>query len=212
MLTCTKMKKELLIILISMLPGLVFSQTDEPKSKFNSTQIDTSSSPISGQVIRTTFKLNYSHTDGYSNSNRYWFTINITGSLMTLTFKSPENEDWNYINYQKKIVLKDQDLANIKRTVIDAKLSQKNEGFPTPLGSGYGADRLTIESDSTNITGGTDYMSVGNDQSEEDSFKRITLEKKRSATISGDYQSVYELLKGYFTDLLMLIESKDKVF
>ncbi len=189
---------------------MTFAQTDKIEPSFDSVAIDTSYVDVFDDTPNVKFKLDYYHTDGISTINRYWYEIIIIDSLMVLNFKSPENEDWNYINYQKKIVLKDEMLTKIKLKIDNSKLSQKIIGIPIPPGSGYGADRLFIENDNLNLAGGTVYICILDEMSIEGYEKRISMEKDISSTISGDYQAIFDMLEKLFTDLPMLLQSKNK--
>lgn len=206
------MKKEILILLIAIIPCLAIAQTDSIELSFYSVEIDTATVNVFDQVPNAKFKLDFYHTDGYSTGNRYWYEIIIIDSLMILNFKSPDNDDWNYINYQKQVVLEEEVLAKIKLGISESKLNQIRKGIPKPPGTGYGADRLYVESDSLNLAGGTVYMCVGADMSDEDYQKRISKEKYISSTISGDYQAVFDMLEELFTDLPMLMKSKNKEY
>lgn len=206
------MKKEILILLVAIIPCLTMAQTDSLELSFDSVEIDTTTMNVFEQAPNAKLKLDYYHTDGYSSGNRYWYEIIIIDSLMILNFQSPDNDDWNYINYQKQVVLEDETLTRIKIGISESKLKQKKKGIPKPPGTGYGADRLYIENGNLNIAGGTVYMCVGADMSEEQYQKRISMEKKISSTISGDYQKIFNLLEGLFTDLPTLMKSKNKEY
>ena len=184
-----------------------------------------SSLPVSetlqnGSSIKTNFesnakfKLDYYHTDGNSTQDRYWYKVMIRESLVTLNFRSPDNEDWNFVSYQKQKVLDEDELSKIKKVITESNLKEKTKGMPKLLGvgTGYGADRLCIAHESLNIAGGTVYMCIGNDNSHEDYEIRIKKEKENSTTISGDYQKVFDLLEALFEDLPDLLRSKNKKY
>jgi len=175
-------------------------------------EIDTSELKVFEQASDFQFKLDYYHTDGYSTGDRYWYEVIILDTLLILNFNSPDNDDWDYINYQKQVVIERDSLEKIIAFVSDSKINQKTKGMPIPPGSGYGADKLFIESDNLNIAGGTVYMNVGLDMPEEFWKKKITIEKETSSTISGDFQIVFDYLEKLFEDLTMLMDSKDKEY
>ncbi len=158
------------------------------------------------------FKLDYYHTDGYSHSDRFWYELIIIDSLLILNFECPQNDDWEFVTYQKQHLLTQEELTQIKRFVAKSKLNQKIPGNPDPLGSGYGANRLIIESDELNIDGGNTYISIGNEQSVKEYNKRINAEKKESTTLSGDYEGLFTYLESLFQALPVLIESKQSTF
>lgn len=155
------------------------------------------------------FKLDYFHTEGYSTGDRYWYEIIIIDSLLILNFNSPQNDDWNYISYQKQIILYEE-LENIKQVVDDAKIHQKTEGIPhwsDWSGSGYGENRLYIESEKFNIAGGMIYNCMG--YGAEDSRSTIQKEKDESTTIGGNYELLFKELEKLFENLPFLIEDKN---
>jgi hypothetical protein len=158
------------------------------------------------------FKLNYFQTEGYSTRDRYWYEIIIVDSLLILNFNSPQNDDWNYISYQKQIILYEE-LENIKQVVDDAKTHQKTEGIPhwsDWSGSGYGENRLYIESEKFNIAGGMIYNCMG--YGAEDSRSTIQKEKEESTTIGGDYELLFTELEKLFESLPFLMEDKDRKY
>jgi hypothetical protein len=164
------------------------------------------------QTAKAKFKVNYFNTEGYSHGDRHWHEIIIIDSLLILNFRSPYNDDWSYINYQKQEILDKETLADIKAGIINAGLEQKKEGFPEHGGSGYGADRLYIEYEELDIAGGTTYACVGKEETDEAWMARINAEIESSSTLSGDYLAVFEMLEELFTDLPNLMRSKDRIF
>lgn len=173
-------------------------------------EIDTSQVDVFGQLPAGKFKLDYYHTDGYSSGNRYWYEIIIVDTLLIFNFKSPSNDDWDYINYQKQSIIDSDSLKNILRKIQNSNIQQKVKGIPIPQGSGYGGDRLYIESAEVKLAGGTVYMNVGLDMPEELWQKKIQIEKETSSTISGDFQGLFNYLESLFVDLPILLNSKNK--
>jgi len=172
--------------------------------------IDTTSHDVFKEFNDAKFKLAYYHTDGYSIGYRYWYEVIIVDSLIILNFQSPENDDWNYTNYQKQRIIGSDSLSSILKYIKDAKINQKVKGMPIPKGSGYGGDRIYIEGNEFNIAGGTVYMNVGNDLPDDLWAKKIKIEKETSSTVSGDFQKVFNYLEQLFIELPMLLESKNK--
>ncbi len=175
-------------------------------------EIDTSEFSVFEQTSDFHFKLDYYHTDGYSTGDRYWYEVIILDTLLIFNFNSPGNDDWDYINYQKQVIIERDSLEKIIAFINDSKINQKTKGIPIPVGTGYGSDKLFIESDDVNIAGGTVYLNVGLDMPEDYWKKKITIEKETSSTISGDFQIVFDYLEKLFEDLPMLMESKDKEY
>lgn len=204
------------IILIISFHHFCLSQNKDFEREFEiaraPVEIDTTLTNVFEQMPSGKFKLDYYHTDGYSIGNRYWHEVIIIDSLLIFNFKSPNNEDWDYINYQKTTIIDQDSLNNILNFIIKSNIHQKVKGMPIPKGSGYGEDRLYIESRDLKIAGGTIYMNVGLDMPKELWQQKIKIEKETSSTISGDFQKVFDYLDKLFKDLPMLLESKNKKY
>ena len=208
------MKKLLIIFSIITLSYNGYCQNndieEEMKLAIEPVEIDTTVINVFELTSNANFKLDYYHTDGYSTGDRYWYEVIIIDSLIIFNFKSPDNDDWDYINYQKHIIIDADSLNSILSFIYDSKINQKLKGMPKPSGSGYGADRLYIQSERLNLAGGVVYMNVGLDMPDDLWQKKITLEKETSSTISGDFQKVFNYLEKLFTDLPILLVSKNK--
>lgn len=190
----------------------IYGQEDTVELSFNSVEIDTTEKKVFEQAPNAKFKLDYYHTDGYSTYNRYWYEILIIDSLLILNFHSPANDDWNYIKYQKQVILEEDLITELHQSIVNLEIKQKKKGIPLPPGTGYGADRLYIESPEMNIAGGTVYITIGAETSVEQYNKRIALEKEISTTLGGDFQKLFNKLEELFTDLPMLMESKNREY
>ncbi|MFA7326637.1 MAG: hypothetical protein WC121_08240 [Candidatus Kapaibacterium sp.] len=201
----------IIIILFCLFTFASNSQTDTSDSYEYEIQYDTTTKKVFKQAPNATFKVDYFHTDGYSLFDRYWYEIIIIDSSLILTFESPMNDDWNYIKYQKRLILNEDALLRIKIVLSQAKLEQNRKGFPLPEGSGYGAEKLFIETEELNLAGGNVYMCIGEESSigDEKYEIRIEKEKQETSTISGDLQKVIRVLEELFTDLDYLLQSKD---
>lgn len=156
------------------------------------------------------FKLDYYHTEGISTSDRFWYEIMVLDSLVILNFKSPESDSWNFISYQKRMIINDSALAALRRSVKMLGIGQKRKGIPEWLGSGYGADRLFIESKDTHVAAGTVFMCIGNDKDVLTYNRRIRSEKQQSSSISGNYEKFFKELEYYFMSLPILKEDCSK--
>lgn len=196
-----------ILIFLILAPIQIFAQDEEDVFELEPVRIDSSIVDVFSDVKNAKLKIDYYHTDGYSTNDRYWYEVIIIDSLMILNFNSPQNDDWNYINYQKKIILNENQILKIKNKITDSKLKKKIKGIPLPEGSGYGADRLFLEMDNLKIAGGTVYMWIGEEMTVKEFEEKVKKEKAHSSTISGDYQAVFDLLEELFTDLPFLLES-----
>lgn len=201
----------IILILFSLITVASNSQIDTSDSYEYEIRYDTTSYDVFEQAPNAKFKVDYYHTDGYSLSDRYWYEIIIIDSILILNFKSPMNDDWNYINYQKRLELDEEILQNVRKVIFDANLKQKRKGFPLPEGSGYGSEKIYIELDGLNLAGGNVYMCIGEESSigDEEYEIRIEKEKQETSTISGDLRKVIRVLEELFTDLDYLLQSKD---
>jgi hypothetical protein len=159
------------------------------------------------------FKLDYFHNEGYSTGNRYWYEVIIIDSMLVLNFECPQNDDWNHVYYQKLIILDEKKLKSIKKEVNLANLHQKTEGFPywsDWSGSGYGKNRLYIETNELSLAGGMIYNNIFGDH--EVTEVSISDDMRASTTISGDYESLFEELEKLFDSLPFLMKEKDRVY
>lgn len=156
------------------------------------------------------FKLDYYHTEGISTGDRYWYEIIILDSLVILNFKSPDSDTWNYISYQKRMVISDSVLSKLKRSIKTHGIKQKIKGIPKWQGSGYGADRLFIETKDVHIAGGTVFMVIGDDSDINAYNRRIKLEKQQSSSISGDFQKFFKDVERLFTGLPVLLKECER--
>lgn len=159
------------------------------------------------------FKLDYYHSEGYSLGDRFWYEIIIIDSMLVLYFDCPSNDDWHYVHYHKSLILTDNDLESIGNKVNSAELYQKSEGFPhwsDWSGSGYGENRLFIESDELNIAGGMIYNCISY---EGDDFETSMIrDVNESSTIGGEYLFVFKELEKLFDSLPYLLEDKNRHF
>lgn len=173
-------------------------------------EVDTATSKAFEDEMNCNFKLDYLHTEGYSSANRFWYKVKIRDSLITYSFESPFNDLWNAISFEKTEILSESELNRIKGGVLKTNLEQKTPGFPIPKGSGYGADKLWLESETLSLFGGTTFMCVGPLMTAEQSQNLLLLEKTTSSTLSGDYQDFFDQIEAQFKELNMLLKNKDK--
>jgi hypothetical protein len=168
---------------------------------------------VFGRFEDAKFKLDYYHNEGYSTGNRYWYEIIIIDSMVVLYFDSPQNDDWNNVHYHKSFILDENEAKMIKNKVKMADLDQKTEGFPEWRdwsGSGYGENRLIIESEDVNVAGGMIYNNIFND--DEDFESSISEDMKASSSISGNYESLFKELEKLFDSLPFLLEDKNRSY
>ena len=197
----------LTLLLISL---TAYGQTDSIYLSFDEVKLDKAKRNVFKGAENASVKINYYHTDGYSHKDRYWYEIIIIDSLMILNFQSPDNDDWDYINYQKQMVI-DDSLVNSLLSILDsAGVKQKKIGIPLPPASGYTADRLFIETPGLELAGGTVYINIGGEESEEEYNERIRREMELSSTIEGDFNLVFKTIESLFKELDFLLEDMVK--
>ncbi len=183
---------------------MAFGQTGSVSPRFDSVELDTISRNVFEGAENASLRIDYYHTDGYSHGDRYWFEVIIIDSLMILNFQSPENSDWDYIKYQKQLVLEDSTIKQLLQTIKSSGIKQKKKGIPIPPASGYTADNLFIETSELTLAGGTVYINLSGEESDEEYEQRIKMEKDLSSTIGGDYEVVFKQIEHLFSELHFL--------
>lgn len=175
-------------------------------------EYDTSTVDVFKDVATASFKLNYYHTEGYSSGNRYWYEVIVIDSMIMLNFKSPLNDDWDYVYYQKQLLISDSVLSNVKRLIKSLGITQKRKGVPLPQGTGYGANRLYIETADLQVAGGDVYIAIGgpDTQTQEQFLAGIDKERQQSTSIGGDYRRLFFELEQLFPMLPSLLKDMEK--
>ena len=186
-------------------------QNKEVVPNFDSVRLDTSTINVFKGAETARVKIDYYHSSGYSLKDRYWYEVVIIDSLVILNFQSPDNDDWNYINYQKQVVVDDSIINNLLSTIKSAGIKQKKKGVPLPPASGYTANRLYIQTKDLQLAGGTVYIGIGSSEDSEEVFeKRIKLEQQLSTTIAGNYELVFTEIVKLFPQLDFLLKDMVK--
>ena len=143
--------------------------------------------------------IDYYKTEGTTIEDRYRYEIIMIDSLLSLTFRSPESENFSYVDYQKERLLSGQERSEIRQALAAAKLIQTKHGIPTAKFTGYAQEVLVIRSNALNIAGGLAWSAIG----EEIDAKA---DRKVTASIGGNYDAFFAMLRHYFPDLNGLIE------
>ena len=194
------MQKTLLIAF-----GIVFSlicsgqEIETKKYQFEKLNVD-----LKKDYNNAEFILDYYFTDGISLGDRYFYEIIVTDSIMTLTFDSPDFGDYDYMKYVKRIHLEPEEVDTLKLVVKKAKLKQTHQGIAHWDGSMYTRELLIVKLDNIYIAGGQTYGPIGtyaDDEPDDKVKKEIEKDKRDSSSISGDYDSIVNLLKKYFTNV-----------
>jgi len=153
---------------------------------------------------KASFIADYFFTDGFSTNDRYHYEIIITDSLLTLNFYSPKSDSYKHIVYNKKKLLNDNELNQLKQIAITAQLKQSKKGIPNAKFSYYTQEVLIVQYNNISIAGGLAYGNIANypdSESESQVTKEIADDRKQSSSISGNYDLVISALKKYFVDL-----------
>ncbi|MGC4036947.1 MAG: hypothetical protein QM764_13400 [Chitinophagaceae bacterium] len=189
---------------------LITAQAQKVETNFDSVRIDTSYVNVFKGAEKSNYKIDYYHSEGYSSKDRFSYEIIVLDSLMILNFWSPSNDDWNYINYQKQIVMDDSTLETVRYVIQKSKVGQKRKGIPLPPATGYTADRLFIETKELNIAGGTVFIGINSDETKQQYNFRIQKEKEISSTLSGQYEIVFRKLRSLFKELPFLLKDMEQ--
>lgn len=185
-------------------------QNKEVVPNFDSVRLDTTTINVFKGAEKARVKIDYYHSSGYSHKDRYWYEVVIIDSLVILNFQSPNNDDWNYINYQKQVVVDEGTINKLLSTIKSAGIKQKKKGIPLPPASGYTADRLYIQTKDLQLAGGTVYIGIGSEDSDELFGKRIKLEQQLSSTIAGNFELVFTEILKLFPQLDFLLTDMAK--
>lgn len=180
-------------------------------AQFNDFEIDTTTINAFEGTENIKTKIDYYFTNGYSHGDRYWYEIIILDSLVILNFNSPDNDDWDFINYQKQYILDDSIINNISLLLKTSGLKQKKKGIPRATFSAYASENLFIETDEIHIAGGTVFSTYGGEEiSDEELEQEILREKKESSTLQGDYEIFIRELEKLFPELTFLMQDMEK--
>lgn len=150
------------------------------------------------------FIVDFCYTEGFSLGDRYFYEIVITDTVMTLIFEAPESGSFHYLKYVKRILLDSEVLDTLKMILGKANLKQKHQGIADWQGSMYTRQILVVNYESIHIAGGQTFMPSGaysEDEPEAVAEEKILKDKVESSSISGDYDSIINYLKKYFTNI-----------
>ena len=143
--------------------------------------------------------IDYYKTEGATTQDRYRYEIIVIDSLLSLTFRSPQSEDFHYIDYQKERLLSVQEQSGLRQTLNRIKLTQTKHGIPTAKFTGYAQEVLIVRSKALNIAGGLAWSAVG------ENADRMA-DREETSSIGGNYDAFFEALRRYFPDLNGLME------
>jgi hypothetical protein len=140
--------------------------------------------------------IDYYKTEGVSTEDRYRFEVIVIDSLVSLTFRSPESENFHYVDYQKERLLSNDERAQLSQALASAKLTQTKSGIPNAKFTGYGQEVLIIRSSAFNITGGVAWIAIS------DNADSMDADRKMTTSIGGNYDTFFSYLRRvYFPDL-----------
>ena len=117
------------------------------------------------------------------------------------------------MKYVKRIHLEPEEIDTLKMVVKKANLKQTHQGIAHWDGSMYTRELLILKLDNLYIAGGQTYGSTGtyaDDEPENKVNKEVDKDKRDSSSISGDYDSIINLLKKYFPNIKELYKTAYK--
>lgn len=194
------MKKTLIIFF-----GIMFSiicvgqETEKNVYQFDELNVD-----LKKDYNNAEFVIDYYFTDGISLGDRYFYEIIVTDSIVTLTFDTPDFGQFHHSKYNKQIHLDSSEVDTLKTVIKKANLKQIRKGIAHWDGSMYTREVLILKLDNLFIAGGQTYGPEGtyaDDEPDDKVKKEIEKDKRDSSSISGDYDSIINLLKKYFTNV-----------
>ena len=196
---------------LSIIFGILFSiNCSSQKNVAKKYQFEKLNVDLKKDYNNAKFILDYYFTDGISLGDRYFYEIIVTDSIVTLTFDSPDFGSYDYVKYVKRIHLEPKEIDTLKMVVKKANLKQTHQGIAHWDGSMYSRELLILKLDNIYIAGGQTYGPIGTyseDEPEDEVKKEIEKDKRDSSSISGDYDSIINLLKKYFTNVEELYKS-----
>jgi hypothetical protein len=144
--------------------------------------------------------IDYYKTEGVSTEDRYRFEVIVIDSLVSLTFRSPESENFHYVDYQKERLLSNDERSQLGQALASAKLTQTKSGIPSAKFSGYGQEVLIIRSSAFNITGGVAWSAISDNADSTEADRNMT------TSIGGNYDPFFSYLRSHlFPDLNALM-------
>jgi hypothetical protein len=204
------MRIKFLILFLLIIAIKTNGQIDSTFISFDEVKYDTTTLNVFKGSENARIKIDYYHSDGYSLHDRYWYEIVIIDSLVIFNFKSPDNSDWDYINYQKQTVIDDSIRDNLIFIIKKAGIKQKKKGIPIPPASGYSSNELFIETPDIKVAGGNVCITISGEETEKIYNERINKEMKLSSTIDGDYDLVFKSIESLFKELDFLFDDMRK--
>ncbi|AEW02210.1 hypothetical protein A4D02_34605 [Niastella koreensis] len=151
--------------------------------------------------------IDYYYTNGISYGDRYSYEIILIDSLFMVAFDSPQTDGYNYISYQKKQLLTDEQANSIRAVLVSAGLKQIKKGIPEPDASAHEKEVVIVKYKNLQIAGGRfNHVIFSESSSDAQNNKMIALERKLTSSVGGNYELVFKTLKKYFSDLPKLLE------
>lgn len=154
------------------------------------------------------FKLDYYLSYGSTAYDRFTYEFVVIDSTMLLVFNSPQTQNYNLIEFRKKIIASPATLKEFKKIVDKAGLRQIKKGVPLPKSPAYAREIIVVnyKSKQIDITGGiTSSVAFDKSMTPEEMQAEMEKERKVSASVSGDIDSIRIFLEKQFPDLKRLI-------
>jgi hypothetical protein len=150
--------------------------------------------------------IDYYVSDGWSTSDRHSYEIIVIDNQIMFGFGSPQSDSHREVRYEKKIALSPSDSKEIIALLEKADIKQVRTGIPKPDASAHKKEVLLVRNGGKKIAGGLFSYTIHEDGATAEDIASQTIETRReTASISGNYDLLFENLKKRFTNLDSLI-------
>lgn len=175
------------------MPAATQASADKPPAPV---AIDTAASG------KPTLVIDYAVSEGWSTRDRHAYRIVVTGNRISFGFYSQQSDSHREVNYEEKATLSPTELREINLLLRKADIRQKKEGIPTPDASAHKLEVLRLKNGSQELAGGMfSYVIYESGTAEEEISRRQAATRKETATLSGNYDLLFENLENRFTKL-----------
>ncbi|MFD2247416.1 hypothetical protein [Pontibacter ruber] len=150
--------------------------------------------------------IDYFVTEGWSTNDRHSYEIIVIDDQIMFGFGSPQSDSHREVHYEKKETLSPADVKEIASLLKKANIKQVRTGIPKPDASAHKKEVLLVRNGSQRIAGGMfSYVVYEDGTSEEEIDKQIAETRRETASISGNYDMLFDNLRKRFTNLDSLI-------
>ena len=177
----------------------------EESSQDNGIAYEPSEDPFEGYE-NANLIIDYFVSEGWSTSDRHSYEIIVIDNQIMFGFGSPQSDSHRKIHYEKKEALSPTDVKEIIALLKQANIRQVRTGIPKPDASAHKKEVLLVRNEGQKIAGGMfSYVVYEDGTSEEQIDKQIAETRRETASISGNYDLLFDNLRMRFTNLDSLI-------